>query len=530
MTRATPPRNARNTRSARRPRQERRLPLRLWLALAVAAIIGTGFVAQMGLTAAFVVWDQQAEDARLTSVRTVIGTDAARWRDPAWQRQATSGLAPLATEAALFDGQTGALVYATSGVRGFLDTSATAQTAPNVSLNTVSRSYQGGNVDTTSLPEFERIVIPAPAAAHATSGQSAAGVAFLWFTGPPPEEPSSALWPGVELGTFALTLAIVVWLVGWPVLRPLAAMSQAAQDIAGGDLNVRLPASPVREIADVSEALEGMSAALRESLARQDALEEERRFFVGAIAHDLRTPLFMLRGHLKGLERGVATTPEKIAHYVAVSQSKADALERLIADLFAYTRLEHLEQTPERAPLDLGELLRQAVEDAQPLAAAKSITLALDAPSEPCALLGDRHLLARAIANLTDNALRHTPEGGAMRVRWRQAGGSVIFAVEDSGPGIAAEDLPHLFTPLYRGEASRNRQTGGIGLGLAIARRIVRAHGGDLVAANRAEGGAVFTGTLPAKRRQTSPLHAGTDARTDTGSDMPATEAAPTER
>lgn len=517
MTRATSPRNARNTGnkgnigSTRRPWQERRLPLRLWLALVGAAIIGTGFMAQMGLTAAFVVWDQQAENARLASVRTVIGSDTARWRDPAWQYQATVSFAPLATEVALYDGQTGTLVYATPGARGLLDTNTTAQTSPNVSKNTVSRSYQGGNVDTNSLPEFERIVIPAPAAVHATTGQPAAGVAFLWFTGPPPGEPSSALWPGVELGTFALTLAIVVWLVGWPVLRPLAAMSQAAEDIAGGDLNVRLPESPVREIAAVSEALEGMSASLRESLARQDALEEERRLFVGAIAHDLRTPLFMLRGHLKGLERGVATTPEKIAHYVAVCQSKADALERLIADLFAYTRLEHLEQTPERAPLDLGELLRQAVEDTQPLAAAKGIALALEAPSAPCVLLGDRHLLARAVANLLDNALRHTPEGGTIRVCWRQASGGLVFAVEDPGPGIAAEDLPHLFTPLYRGESSRNRQTGGAGLGLAISRRILRAHGGDLVAANRAEGGAIFTGTLPARRRQTTPLDAGTD-------------------
>ncbi len=121
-----------------------------------------------------------------------------------------------------------------------------------------------------------------------------------------------------------------------------------------------------------------------------------------------------------------------------------------------------------------------------------------DDPAEPCPLMGDSHLLARVVENLLDNAVRHTPAGGRIQVRWGCEQATLHFAVADSGPGIAAHDLPHLFTPLYRGETSRNRRTGGAGLGLAIARRILRAHGGDLTAANGPTGGAVFTGTLPA--------------------------------
>jgi signal transduction histidine kinase len=101
------------------------------------------------------------------------------------------------------------------------------------------------------------------------------------------------------------------------------------------------------------------------------------------------------------------------------------------------------------------------------------------------------------VGNLLDNAVRHTPTGGRIHVCWRQEGASLVVAVEDTGPGIALHDLPHLFTPLYRGETSRNRATGGAGLGLTIARRIFQAHGGDLAAANGATGGAVFTATLP---------------------------------
>jgi signal transduction histidine kinase len=452
----------------------------------------------VGLTAVVSVWAQQAEDARLANVRHIIGTSAEQWRDPVWQRRAAASLDALGVEVALYPtpsdpfAQPGQVISVTAGSRRFLE--AGDQHTAGVISHQSSDQMQS---NTPTQVVFQRIVIANPV--H-SANQPTVGVAFLWDTRPALSDLTGFIWPAVELGTFALTLAIVVWLIGQPVLRPLAAMSQAAEDIAGGDLNVALPPTPVREIAEVSAALEGMSGALRQSLDRQNALEEERRLFVGAIAHDLRTPLFILRGHLKGLERGVAATPEKTAHYVAVSQAEADALERLIADLFAYTRLEYLEEAPERAPLDLRELLREAIAGAQPQAAAKAITVTLDAPAEDPFLLGDRHLLARAVENLLDNALRHTPQGGRITVGLTRQNGMLVFTVADTGPGIAPDDLPRLFTPLFRGETSRNRQTGGAGLGLAISRRILRAHGGDLTAANRAEGGAIFTGTLPAMR------------------------------
>jgi signal transduction histidine kinase len=482
--------------------RKRTLSLRLWLILAVVAITGAGFLAQIGMAAPVSALEQQAEDARLADARQIIGADAAQWRDPAWRHRADASFAGLNLEAALFPTQLepaappGQAIYATSGAHRFLDTG--VQDTAGAAVKQAPAQTQP---DDAAQFTFHRLVIANPAR---SASQLPVGVAFLWDTSP--TQPAHGvllgfLWAVVELSMFALTLAIVLWLIGQPVLRPLAAMNQAAEGIAGGDLNVSLPRTPVREIAEVSAALEGMSGALRQSLDRQTALEEERRLFVGAIAHDLRTPLFILRGHLKGLERGVAATPEKIAHYVAVSQAEADALERLIADLFAYTRLEYLEQTPERAPLELRVLLYQAVEGAQRQAAAKAITVTLDAQADGSCLLGDRHLLARAVENLLDNALRHTPQGGRITVGLTRQNALLVFTVADTGPGIAADDLPRLFTPLYRGEASRNRQTGGAGLGLAISRRILRAHGGDLTAANRAEGGAIFRGTLPVLRR-----------------------------
>jgi signal transduction histidine kinase len=487
-------------------RRERSLPLRLWLIVAVVAITGAGFLAQLGTTVLVGFWEQQASDARLAAVRQTLGTDASAWRNPAWQRSAASTLAGMDADAAVFTGQSAQPVFATSGARQLLDTG--DQSPANSVAQSSSASSQGE-------PVFQRIVLMAPAREGASAQQ--VGVAYLWFNGPPTDVPWTLLWPLAELGAFALALAIVVWLIGQPVIRPLTEMANAAESIAGGQLDVRLPRSPVYEIAEVSAALEGMTATLRESLDRQHSLEGERRFFIGAVAHDLRTPLFMLRGYLQGLQRGVAATPEKAAHYLAMCQAKADELERLIADLFAYTRLEYLELEPERQPLDLGDVLRQVVEGAQPMAATKGVTLTLDAPGAPAQLLGDKHLLARAVENLVDNAIRYTPPEGEVCVRWRADGANVTFSVADSGPGIASDDLARLFTPLYRGEASRNRQTGGAGIGLAIAQRVLVAHGGSLVAANQPEGGALFTGTLPGLRHQDAPTEAAVSSHRASG-------------
>ncbi|HEX8033308.1 MAG TPA: HAMP domain-containing sensor histidine kinase [Ktedonobacterales bacterium] len=307
----------------------------------------------------------------------------------------------------------------------------------------------------------------------------------------------------------AITAAVIIQfsvlvvtgvLLGWWVVRPLAAMSAASRRIAADGLmevNLSLPPSPVREVAEAAAAFGAMGEGLRESLGRQAELEQERRFFVGAVAHDLRTPLFSLRGYLEGLEKGVASSPEKSARYIAVCQQKADELEHLISDLFAYSQLDYLERTPEHETVDLRILLQNAVDGARPQAEAKDISLTVEGASEICEVSSAPHLLARAVGNLLENALRYTPAGGNVTISLHAEESACVLTVADTGSGIASRDLPRIFDPLYRGEASRSRQTGGVGLGLAIARRAFQAHGGELTAANGVTVGAVFTGRLP---------------------------------
>jgi signal transduction histidine kinase len=307
-------------------------------------------------------------------------------------------------------------------------------------------------------------------------------------------------WAGPLLGGGLALLAAVAgtgWFLGRAVVRPLAAVGRAATGIAHGDLDTPLPASRVREVAEVTTALDRTAASLRAALERQADVDQQRRLFVSAIAHDLRTPLFTLRAHLDGLADGLATTPEKTSRYVATCRAKTRELDRLVADLFSYARVELLDQAPRRDPLDLGALLRAAADDVRLRAADRDIAVTLTGPDQATPLTGDEHLLTRAIGNVLDNALRHTPPHGHVDLRWQRERDQLRVEITNTGAGIAPDDLPHLFTPLYRGETSRNRATGGAGLGLAVARRILRAHHGDLTAANTPDGHARLTATLP---------------------------------
>lgn len=295
----------------------------------------------------------------------------------------------------------------------------------------------------------------------------------------------------------ALTVTAAGVFLGRHVVRPLTAITEAARTVPFGEADLRLPATRVSEVNAAAVALQAMSDDLHQALDQQADSEEQRRQFIGAIAHDLRTPLFTLRAYLDGLNDGLATSPQKTSQYLQACRTSANALDRLITDLFSYARMEYLGQQPRRESIDLGDLLHTAAQAHQPQAEAKHITLTVTTPATPCTISADEHLLTRVLSNLIDNALRHTPEHGDISLSCAFTEDETTFTVADSGPGIDPADLPHLFTPLYRGEASRNRATGGAGLGLAIAHRILLAHGGTLTAASTKPHGAAFTARIP---------------------------------
>lgn len=318
----------------------------------------------------------------------------------------------------------------------------------------------------------------------------------LRISGNPPPNPAAAM--AAAFAGLMLALAVIGFAMRKSMHRPLGGLSAAARQIADGDWDIRLPASRISEIAEVREGFEAMAARLRQAGRRQAEMEEERRFLVSAVAHDLRTPLFALRGYLDGLAQDVAQSPEQRARYLAVCQDKAAQLDRLVEDLFTFTKMEVAEAEPSKRVIDMRKIVQRAMDSLDSRIRQKRIRVSVDYAAVPIVVAGDSHLLERALCNLLDNAVRHTPEEGSIIVHCERNAQRVMIAVRDTGPGFAPEELPRAFDPLYRGEASRNRATGGAGLGLAIAQRIVRRHGGELSAANDSSQGAILSGWLPA--------------------------------
>ncbi|EFM08802.1 integral membrane sensor signal transduction histidine kinase [Paenibacillus curdlanolyticus YK9] len=312
--------------------------------------------------------------------------------------------------------------------------------------------------------------------------------------------PGERLIVPISAAVAGLVLAFV--LVGGAMrrrlLQPLEQMSAAAREIAGGAWEQQLPLSRIKEIAEVRDSFHVMVKGLQASNQKQAELEAERRFVIAAVAHDLRTPLFALRGYLDGIEQGIANSPEKLEKYLAVCKEKSVQLDRLVEDLFTFTKIEYVEAELPCSRVDLQVILQTTIDSLLPLARQKQLSIMTDFAQGDAAVAGDAHLLERAIANLLDNAIRHTPAHGQIRVQCGKDGDNVTFAIRDAGPGFSAEDLQRAFEPLYRGEQSRNRSTGGAGLGLTIARKIVRRHGGELSIANDAAGGACLSGWIAA--------------------------------
>lgn len=311
--------------------------------------------------------------------------------------------------------------------------------------------------------------------------------------------PTNSKMTQIVAGITGLLMAflIVAYAMRRYILIPLEKMSLCARQIAEGDLDIQIPSSKISEIAEVHDGFILMVDSLKKSFQKQVELEDERRFVIAAVAHDLRTPLFALRGYLDGLEQGIADSPEKRAKYLAVCKEKSAQLDRLVEELFTFAKTEYQEMILSENIIDLSLVLKNSIESLSHQAEQKDITIIADNLTSDCDIKGDSDLLERAMNNLIDNAVRHTPTSGKIFIDCYRDETSVIFTIQDTGEGFFAEELQRVFEPLYRGEASRNRSTGGAGLGLTISQRIIRQHGGELVVGNHLEGGAYLKGWIP---------------------------------
>jgi len=273
----------------------------------------------------------------------------------------------------------------------------------------------------------------------------------------------------------ALLAVIVAAILARRLARPLEDVGAAARRIAGGDYAARVPREGPEELISLADSFNQMAAALEEQ-------ERMRREFIANAAHELRTPLTNLQGYLEALRDGVITADRET--YDSLWE-EADRLVRLARSLDALAEGEREDRPAQRVELDLAGILEASVELVRPPLEARGVALERRWPAALPAL-GDSDQLAQVLANLLQNAVRYTPDGGCVTVSGELRPGSVLVSVANTGEPIPAADLARVFERFYRVEKSRDRATGGAGIGLAIVKQLVEAGGGRVGAESSA--------------------------------------------
>jgi signal transduction histidine kinase len=347
------------------------------------------------------------------------------------------------------------------------------------------------------LRALRRRSLGAQAAAVAVAGVVGVGVG-AWAGARAMFLSEHDLW---ALGVMLLASGVVGVVSALVLGRRVGAASEALVDVArrigDGETSPVAPGRAVpHELARLHRELELTSQRLEQARARERALDASRRELVAWVSHDLRTPLAGIRAIVEALEDGVVTDPATVTRYYATLRREADRLAELVDDLFELSRAQAgvLELHMER--VSLGDLVSDALAGASPIATAKGVRLEgrLDGP--PAELEVSASEVLRALRNILENAIRHTPSDGTVTVEAGCDDTRAYVSVVDTGGGIPEHDLPRIFEVAFRGDAARTPGDAGAGLGLAIARRFVEAHHGDITVRNE-NGGSRFTVHLP---------------------------------
>ena len=294
-------------------------------------------------------------------------------------------------------------------------------------------------------------------------------------------------------GILAVGVSILLTaLLSRRILAPVRALTQAARRFGKGDLSSRVEYEGKDELGELAASFNSMASNL-------ENLEKQRRIMVADIAHELRTPLSNLRGYLEAIADGVIQPDE--ANIRSLSE-EANHLSRLVNELQELSLADAGALKLDIQPFDIAALLTDAVMAMQPAALSHHLTLSADIPEDLPEIPIDPYRIRQVITNLLNNAVTHTPADGLVTVTASLSQKSVIISVSDTGEGIPEEDIPYIFERFYRVDKSRNRTTGGTGLGLTIAKRLIEAHGGSISVASTFGKGTVFTVKLPLFREE----------------------------
>lgn len=290
-------------------------------------------------------------------------------------------------------------------------------------------------------------------------------------------------------GFAALITAVVVSLfVSRRIVEPLHTLSTVSSRLAEGFYRERTRISSDDEIAQLSQSVNQLADALEQTERRRLAL-------LADVTHELRTPLATIGGYMEGLLDGVIKPSPPTFNMIL---QETNRLQRLIEDLELLSRVEAGQLPVVARCTEVDKVLEEVAAQFEPLFAANQVTLSMELPRQLPVVWADPDRVNQVVINILSNACRYTPAGGIVRVKAAYNERLVRVAIRDSGVGISAEHLPHVFERFYRVDKSRARQSGGSGIGLAIARHLVYAQGGEIWASSEGQGkGTTFFFTLP---------------------------------
>lgn len=355
---------------------------------------------------------------------------------------------------------------------------------------------------TDFLPSLIQLPMKAPAETCLTTARRTqlasyvAPPALLFISGrvasdPRPGLSSEAITRIILAATAILLIAVLAVVVAANgVSRPLRTLTGAVAGLRGAGHRLRVPASGTKEVAALTTAFNDMSAELA-------VADTRRKEMISDVAHELRTPLANIRGWLEAAQDGLA---QPDAPFIASLLDESRLLQSIIDDLQVLALADAGRLTVNPEPIDLGDVLDQAVSAQRPAATSKQLGLALDRRGDLHGR-GDPQRLRQAIANLVANAIRYTDQGSVTVSADGSGPDEILIRVADTGRGIRAEDLPHIFDRFWRAEKSRDRRSGGSGLGLAITERLIAAHGGRIDVQSTVGEGTTVSVRLPRAAR-----------------------------
>lgn len=277
-----------------------------------------------------------------------------------------------------------------------------------------------------------------------------------------------------------ITNGLLTYYVSRSILTPIKQLTFSAKKISEGDLEYSVASSKKDELGELSNTFEAMRLSLKQAKADQVRYERNRQELIASVSHDLATPLTSIKGYVKGIQDGVANTPEKLERYMDIVYKTANEMDDLIDSLFRYSKLDI-----ERIPLELEEVdlysfftdfideLAFDLENEEGMATMKADK------SDDYIVSADRDQLRRVVTNIIQNSMKYMDKVHKnIEVHLTSESEQVTVEIKDNGSGIAKQDIPHIFESFYRTDASRNSSTGGSGLGLAIVKKIIEEHGG----------------------------------------------------